>query len=149
MLSPAGTSRDHLTPPLLTAGSDTYAALQRFAEKVPDPYDGSRSTMSNPLTGGPTFPTLHCRMQMFRPKEKTQSHRHRSTSIYHVFRGSGTTTINGDTVALGEGRQLRRAAVELAQHANHSAKDEAILFSMHDTPVLQAFGLELEEGVES
>jgi gentisate 1,2-dioxygenase len=31
------------------------------------------------------------------------------------------------------------------KHANRSSKDEAILFSLHDTPVLQAFGLDLEE----
>lgn len=31
------------------------------------------------------------------------------------------------------------------EHANSSPKEEAILFSMHDTPVLQAFGLYREE----
>jgi hypothetical protein len=32
------------------------------------------------------------------------------------------------------------------KHANGSSQDEAILFSLHDTPVLEAFGLYREEG---
>jgi gentisate 1,2-dioxygenase len=35
---------------------------------------------------------------MFRAKEKTKSHRHTSTRIYHAFRGSGTTITNGRPV---------------------------------------------------
>jgi gentisate 1,2-dioxygenase len=31
------------------------------------------------------------------------------------------------------------------QHRNHSASDEAILFSVHDTPVLRALGLYRED----
>jgi gentisate 1,2-dioxygenase len=85
-------------------------------------------------------------MQLFRPKEKTQSHRHRSTSIYHVFRGSGTTTINGETIEWQKGDSFVVPLWSWHAHANDSAKDEAILFSLHDTPVLQAFGLYLEEG---
>ena len=47
---------------------------------------------------------------------------------------------------MGTGRQLRRAAVELAQACQQLGQDEAILFSLHDTPVLEAFGLNREEG---
>lgn len=38
---------------------------------------------------------MSCRIQILRPNEKTKSHRHTSTSIYHAFRSSGTTVING------------------------------------------------------
>jgi len=31
------------------------------------------------------------------------------------------------------------------EYVNNASKEEAILFSLHDTPVLQAFGLYLEE----
>ena len=39
---------------------------------------------------------MSCRVQMLRANEKTKSHRHTSTSIYHAFRGAGTTLINGE-----------------------------------------------------
>ena len=99
----------------------------------------------DPLTGGPTFPTLLCRIQMFRPGEPTQSHRHRSTSIYHVFRGSGTTQIDGETLEWQQGDSFVVPLWSWHSHANASSKDEAILFSLHDEPILRAFGLYLEE----
>jgi gentisate 1,2-dioxygenase len=145
MLRPAGTSKERLTAPLHYRWQDTYAALKRLAEKIPDPYDGVALDYIDPLTGGPTFPTLLCRIQMLRCGEQTMSHRHRSTSIYHVFRGSGTTTINRDAIQWEQGDSFVVPLWSWHKHANRSSKDEAILFSLHDTPVLQAFGLDLEE----
>ena len=48
----------------------------------PQPYEGYALEYVNPLTGGPTLPTLSCWMQMLRPGMRTQTHRHTSTSIY-------------------------------------------------------------------
>ena len=146
MLRPAGTSKDRLTAPLHYRWQDTYAALKRLAEKIPDPYDGVALDYIDPLTGGPTFPTLLCRIQMLRCREQTMSHRHRSTSIYHVFRGSGMTIINGEAIRWEQGDSFVVPLWSWHKHANGSSQDEAILFSLHDTPVLQAFGLDLEEG---
>lgn len=146
MMRPAGCSARRLSQPLHYRWQDTYAALQRLAEKVADPYDGIALDYADPLTGGPTFPTLLCRIQMFRPGEETKGHRHRSTSIYHVFRGSGTTIINGEAIHWEQGDSFVVPLWSWHKHANGSSKDEAILFSLHDTPVLEAFGLYREEG---
>ena len=145
MMRPAGGARSKLTQPLHYRWQETYAALQRLAEKVPDPYDGIALDYVDPLTGGPTFPTLQCRIQLFPPGEKTKRHRHRSTSIYHVFRGSGTTTIGGEEFHWEQGDSFVVPLWSWHGHANDSASSEAILFSLHDSPVLNAFGLELEE----
>jgi gentisate 1,2-dioxygenase len=145
MLRPAGAAVRHLTPPLHYRWHDTYAALQRLAEKIPDPYDGIALDYVDPLTGGPTFPTLLCRIQMLRGREQTRSHRHSSTSIYHVFRGSGTTVINGVAIHWEQGDSFVVPLWSWHEHANDSAHEDAILFSLHDTPVLQAFGLYREE----
>jgi gentisate 1,2-dioxygenase len=40
MFRPAGTNKQKLSAPLHYRWQDTYAALQRLAEKFPDPYDG-------------------------------------------------------------------------------------------------------------
>jgi gentisate 1,2-dioxygenase len=145
MLRPAGAAVRHLTPPLHYRWRDTYAALQRLAEKIPDPYDGVALDYVGPLTGGPTFPTLLCRIQMLRGREQTRSHRHSSTSIYHVFRGSGTTVINGLAMHWEQGDSFVVPLWSWHEHANDSTHEDAILFSLHDTPVLQAFGLYREE----
>lgn len=148
MMRPAGSGRTKLNQPLHYRWQDSYAALQRLADKVPDPYDGVALDYIDPLTGGPTFPTLQCRIQLLRPNESTKRHRHRSTSIYHVFRGSGTTTIDGEPFHWQKGDSFVVPLWSWHGHGNDSAQHEAILFSMHDTPVLNAFGLELEEGAD-
>ncbi len=101
--------------------------------------------MKNPNKIGATLPTMSCRVQMLRGNEKTKSHRHTSTSIYHAFRGSGTTIINGQPFHWQKGDTFIVPLWNWHEHANGSASDEAILFSMHDEPILRAFGLYREE----
>jgi len=138
---------DHPTPtPLHYRWEDTYRSLRSLAEQAANPYEGVALEYVNPLTGGSTLPTLSCWSQMLRPGERTHAHRHNSTSIYHAFRGSGTTVINGEALEWNKGDTFVVPLWSWHEHANRSAKEEAILFSMHDIPVLKAFGLYREEG---
>ncbi|HZA52645.1 MAG TPA: cupin domain-containing protein, partial [Candidatus Udaeobacter sp.] len=89
-----------------------------------------------------------CWLQMLRPGEQTKVHRHNSTSIYHAFRGSGTTVINGEAFHWEKGDTFIVPLWSWHEHANRSSTEEAILFSMHDLPVLKAFGLYREEQQE-
>jgi len=75
---------------------------------------------------------------MLRPNEKTKSHRHTSTSIYHAFRGSGTTMINGQEFKWQKGDTFIVPLRAWHEHANASSSDEAILFSIHDEPILRS-----------
>ena len=94
------------------------------------------------------LPTMSCRVQLLRANEQTKSHRHTSTSIYHAFRGSGTTIINGEKFPWQKGDTFIVPLWSWHDHANASSTDEAILFSMHDEPILKAFGLYREEAEE-
>jgi gentisate 1,2-dioxygenase len=85
---------------------------------------------------------------MLRPGERTQAHRHTSTTIYHAFRGSGTTRINGEPFRWEKGDTFIVPLWSWHEHTNGSAQEEAILFSMHDLPILKAFGLYREEAKE-
>lgn len=131
--------------PLHYRWEDTYRSLQSLAQAEPNPYDGVALEYVNPLTGGSTLPTLSCRAQMLCPGARTQTHRHNSTSIYHAFHGSGTTMVNGQPLHWTKGDTFIVPLWSWHEHANRSAKEEAILFSMHDSPVLEAFGLYREE----
>ena len=112
---PAGRRRHARTPHVLHYHwRDTYPSLQRLARTSGNAFDGAALEFVNPATGGPTLPTMSCRVQMLRPNEKTKSHRHTSTSIYHAFRGSGTTMINGE-ISLAKRRHLHRAAMVVAR----------------------------------
>jgi gentisate 1,2-dioxygenase len=132
--------------PLHYRWRDIYPALKALEPEKPHPYDGYALEYVNPLTGGPTLPTLSCCLQLLRPGQRTQSHRHTSTVIYHAFRGSGTSVINGRAFEWQKGDTFVVPLWHWHEHANSSASEEAILFSMNDSPVLKPFGLCREEG---
>ena len=145
MARPIGISTEAHAPMLHYRWRDTYPSLQRLAKGNGNPYDAVVLEYVNPTTGGPTLPTMSCRIQMLRPGERTKTHRHTSTSIYHAFRGSGTTIINGEPFNWEKGDSFVVPLWSWHEHTNRSSTEEAILFSMHDEPILKAFGLYREE----
>jgi len=130
---------------------ETVGTLEALAEAgQADPYDGVMLDYTNPLTGGPTTETLGCRIQMLRPGEETQSHRHTSNTIYHVVRGSGTARIGknkGGEENFGWGERDCFIVPSWQWHRlrNRSSAEPAILFSVSDRPLLQAIRLYREQ----
>lgn len=130
---------------------DTLAALEELAAAGSvDPHDGLLLEYTNPLTGGPTMPTIGCWIQQIPPGHTTQPHRHTSSTIYHVVRGEGATRV-GDKKGVGE--DLTWGAKDCFfipswrwhQFKNTSRKEPAIMFSVTDRPVLESLGLYREE----
>ena len=133
-------------PPLRYKWSDTYPALQTLSQSAGDPYDGVLLRYVNPLTGGWTLPTMSCEIQMLRAGEETRSHRHTSSTIYHVFRGKGSTVINGEKYDWQPGDCFVVPLWSWHQHQNGADTEEAILFSLSDRPILESLNLYREEG---
>lgn len=126
---------------------ETEQTLKTVAESPGDPFDGIVLDFVNPLNGGPTLPTFSCAIQMLRPGELTRVHRHTSTAIYHVFKGSGTTVIDGKSYSWQKGDSFVVPLWRNHKHENR-AKEEAVLFVMSDKPALEAFGYYREEAGE-
>ena len=128
----------------LQALKDMDAAGQR------DPSEGVLVEYTNPLTGGPTLPTISCRAQLLAPGEATRPHRQTSSTIYHVIQGKGVTTVGAKK---GGGKELEWGlrdcffvpSKEWRHHRNTSKTEPAILFSVTDQPVLEALGLYRDE----
>jgi gentisate 1,2-dioxygenase len=129
---------------LLYKWADTYQALKSLADGPCSPYDGVALEYVNP-DGGHTMPTMSCGIQMLRPDEATKTHRHNNSTIYHAFRGSGTTIINGQSFHWDQGDCFVVPLWSWHSHFNRSQNDEAILFSVSDRPVLDALKLYHEE----
>ena len=110
-----------------------------------DRYDGYLLEYRNPLTGGPTMTTIQCALQLLPAGDETASHRHTSTSIYHVFRGEGATQIGERRFDWRQGDSFVVPLWHPHRHLNSSSSKEAILFSMSDAPVLKALDLYREE----
>jgi gentisate 1,2-dioxygenase len=131
-------------PPYRYRWEDTENTLSALAEKPGDPCDGILLRFVNPLTGGPTLHTLSCGIQMLRPSEQTKSHRHTSSTIYHVFRGKGFTVCGDVRHDWEEGDTFTVPYWQWHHHGNAS-RTEAVLFAMNDRPLMEAFGFYCEE----
>jgi gentisate 1,2-dioxygenase len=127
------------------AWAETEKALKTLAEKPGDPYDAILLEYVNPLTGGPTLPTLSCAIQMLRPGEMTRSHRHTSSTVYHVFRGTGATVIDDVRYEWEAGDTLSVPLWRFHHHENRFA-EPAILFVLSNKAALSALGYYREEG---
>jgi gentisate 1,2-dioxygenase len=109
-----------------------------------DPYDGIRLRYINPATGGYTYPTMSCEIQMLKSKQTTDPHRLTSTALYHVFRGQGRTRVGERYLEWKKGDSFVVPLWQWHAHENISS-DEAILFSINDRPVLDSLQLYREE----
>ena len=130
---------------------DTLPVLEQLAETADgDPHDGVLLQYANPVTGGPTMPTIDCRVQWLRPGESTRPHRHTSSTIYHVMQGAGTTVAgrdnsNGNPMAWTEQDCFVIPSWHWHHFRNDSQTEPAILFSVTDRPVLESLNLYSEE----
>ena len=130
--------------PFRYSWKDTYKALRTMSENDRDRHDSTLLRYINPATGGYTYPTMSCEIQLFKAGEKTEMHRHTSTALYHVFRGRGRTAVGEGHLEWKKGDSF---VVPLWQwHAHENlADEEAILFSINDRPVMEALQLYREE----
>jgi gentisate 1,2-dioxygenase len=99
---------------------------------------------TNPATGGSALRTMACWVQLLRPGVHTQAHRQTSSAVYHVVAGQGCSVIAGQRFDWRPGDFFAVPPWAWHEHAN-TAAEEAILFSIHDTPVFEALGLYREE----
>ncbi len=126
---------------------DTEPALLSLAEvaAASDPFDGFLLEFRNPVTGGATLPSMQCAVQLLQPGQETAAHRHTSTAIYQVVRGTGSSLIGDRRFDWGPGDIFVVPVWYSHQHANTSASEAAILFSMTDAPLLQYLDLYRKE----
>lgn len=136
--------------------SDTSATLKAMHEDGQiDPHEGVCVEFAHPLTGGPTFSSMQCRMHMIPPGSETTPIRRTGVTFYHAFRGSGLTTVGHGEHNPDRRTPSRAAAEQILEwgesdclmvpswrwqsHRNES-DEPAFLFSVTDAPTLQALG---------
>lgn len=126
--------------------TQTRAALERLADaSTGDAYDGIAMEYVNPVTGGPTMPTIGCYAQMLRPGRRTQSHRHTSSAVYYVVEGEGATVVDGVRLEWETNDVFCVPGWSFHEHVNQSSSRPAFLFSYTDVPVLRSLDLYREE----
>jgi 1-hydroxy-2-naphthoate dioxygenase len=135
--------------PLRYRWKDIEPQLRILADSPGSLYDGVALEYVNPITGGPTLATLSCWIQLLRPGERTKKHRHTSSAVYFVVGGEGTTLVNDKAMDWTKHDSFAVPNWAWHEHANRSKSEEAILFSVNDTPIVRAFNLYREEPEDS
>jgi gentisate 1,2-dioxygenase len=125
--------------PYVYKGNDAIALLRALGDEARDPCFGITLTYMDPLTGGSTLPTMSCRLSRLDAGEETTLHRRTANLIYHVVSGSGVTLAGDRELAWREGDLFVVPGWTWHQHQAQSAN--AVLFSMSDEPIANAFGL--------
>lgn len=124
--------------------SDVRPALDRLPKSEMSPFDGYALRYVNPITGGPVMPTMDAALQLLRPGQSTQAHRHTSNVIYYVAEGSGHSTLNGQRFDWSRSDVFCVPGWTWHEHAADPGAT-AVLFSLTDTPVLEALDVYREE----
>jgi len=125
--------------------TQTREALERLAaEGLSSPFDGVIMEYTNPITGGPAMPTIGCYVQLLRPGEHTQAHRHTSSAAFHVIAGSGYSIVDGQQLDWEDKDVFCVPGWAFHEHVN-TGKEPAILFSHTDVPVMRSLDLYREE----
>jgi gentisate 1,2-dioxygenase len=125
--------------------SQARVALERLAaEGVGSPFDGVILEYTNPVTGGPTMPTIGCYIQMLQPGEHTQAHRQVCCKNYHVIEGSGYSVVGGRQLDWEDKDVFTVPTWTFHEHVNTGDRP-ALLFSFTDAPVMKALDLYREE----
>ncbi|TDF93227.1 cupin domain-containing protein [Paenibacillus piri] len=120
----------------------TKTGLDGLSELDPDPYDGHAIEYINPSTGKDANDRIGARMQLLPPNFQGKAHRHVHSNVYHVFKGSGYTVMNGVKFDWSEGDFFVVPPWTWHEHVNASDGEQCYLFSTNDLPLMEAFNFE-------
>jgi len=134
------------SPLMIYPWEQTLEALHALRSRDGSPYEGIALEYTHPLTGGPVIPTIGCRVQLIRRGERLKARRVAGSAVFCVAQGSGRSIIDGKRFDWTKGDIVALPSWALHEHASAGAED-AILFSIHDRPVLEALGFYREEAL--
>lgn len=126
-------------------GKDIRAALEGLKGERGDVYEGVSLDIVNPVNGAPLFATLGFGAQMIRAGEETLAKRETSNVVCVVMEGRGQTEVGGQTFDWEENDMFVVPNFLWRRHVNTGAKD-AVLYTMHDRPLLQKIGQHRVQG---
>jgi gentisate 1,2-dioxygenase len=86
--------------------------------------------------------TMAMSLHRLRPGTRRPAQRHTGSKLYYVFRGRGSSVVEGTTYDWNQGDFL---AIPPWSWHEHATGAEAILFEVNDTPAMKALGYYREE----
>lgn len=143
--APAPGETPYPLPAVRYPWGETQAALEaRRAANDLDPCYGIHVMLASPVDGGPTLPTIAWHAQLLLAGQKTQTHRHNSTTFYFAFEGRGALVVEGERLEWNRGDVFAVPAWKWHHHEN-GRDGESILFSIDDWPAMTKLGFYRKE----
>ncbi len=143
---PADRSDDPAHHPVMRyPWTDMRDRLERLRGEAGNPFDGILLAYVNPLTSGPTLPTMSCRAQLLPGGFRGAARRATASTVCYVIEGQGESVIAGTRFRWAPGDVF--VIPNWAWHEHASPGDDAILFSITDAPVMQTLGMDREEAL--
>lgn len=124
----------------------TYEALKKLQATDQDSYDGTMVEYVNPVTGGHVLATVAAYLQLLKPGAHTKAHRHTTSTVYCVARGSGYSVINGQRHDWEQNDIF--VVPTWAWHEHVAGDEEVVLFSYSDLPMQEPFGFYREQAYQ-
>lgn len=124
---------------------DAQAALMDQPQQAMNPRDGFVHDYLDPKTGAHPLPTLGCRLHRLPGGFSGESHRRATSAVYHVVRGEGETVIDGKVLSWRQGDCFVVPNWSWRRFENRDPSADAMLFSVHDTQLLERLGLYRED----
>lgn len=131
-------------PLLVYPRGQAEAALEQAAGLPSDPVDDVVLEYQNPANGEPAMTTLGMRLQRLRAAFQGKARRHTGSKLYYVIKGTGSTRVGREKFEWGPGDFMAIPPWTKYQHANPGS-DDALLFSVDDTPAVRALGYYRQE----
>jgi len=139
-VGPDAAANGHASPLLVYRWAETDAALHALLAERPGPVATIEYT--HPVNGGPALPTMACEMHRIVPGRRSRPYRKVGSSVYVVFRGSGSSIIDSQRFDWSRGDMF---VVPSWSTLEHEANEVSDLFAISDRPVLEALHLFRDE----
>ena len=127
---------------------ETLRALKAQENEPADPHHGHLLEYINPLNGGPALPTIKCQIQVLPPGFTGRLHRSTASSIAFVVQGEGRTMFGDKEIEWGQHDTVAIPNWTWHRHIN-PGREQAILFTLSDSPILTTLGFYREETEDS
>jgi len=85
-------------------------------------------------------PTMNTVVQVLKPGESNEPHRHTNVALFLVFEGSGYSIIDGEKLEWEKGDLCVAPAWSEHEHCNTSDTEDAILVTIQDVPAVASMG---------
>ncbi len=125
--------------------TDVRARLDALAEQPPHPADGVALEYVNPATGGAALPTLSCVAQLLPPGFSGARRRRAAGAVHFVVAGEGAVVLDDTTLAFSRHDGIAVPNWTWHRLTNTSSREPAVLFTVTDRPIADAFGLYREQ----